>query len=129
MQYQLLPQLLRQEGTHFQQVQNFWRPTELLLLQQVRRLLRDMQGRYDRVAAAHEELQSLVRADRYIKLLNDMRLALREANFQWKADQLRFLRAASRFYTDLGTILRFLRFEQQRGTFDENRSNEMTKGV
>lgn len=120
MQYELLPQILRQEGTDFQQVENFWRPQELLLVQQVVRLLHDMQGRYNVLAGAHEELQTLIRADRYIRLLKDMRLALREAGFQWKADQLKFIRAAARFYSDYGTVLRFLRFEQQRGTFSHH---------
>jgi hypothetical protein len=127
--YPILKQIIRQEGTHFQQVENFWRPQELLLLQQVRSLLHDMQDRYNHMAAARDELQTLVESDRYIKLLLDMRLALREANFQWKADQLRFLRASSRFYSDYGAILRLLRFEQLRGTFTQPPANEEMKGV
>lgn len=128
MDYRYLPRILRQEGTHFQDVSDVWRPTELLYIAQVRDLLRDMQGKYDEAAASTEELQSLPRSDRYFTLLQSMRLALREANFQWKANQVRFLNGASRFYASFGTFLRFLRFEAQRGTFNKHPANEV-KGV
>lgn len=127
MHYQILPAILDSEGTSFQQIEQRWRPTQLLFLQQVRELLGDMQARYEFVAAAHEELVTLRRPDRYIKLLTTMRLSLREASFQWKADQVRFLRAASQFYSDYGAILRALKFEQARGTFSSRANNEAMK--
>jgi hypothetical protein len=109
--------MLRQEGTSFQDVSDIWKPTQLLYMAQVRSLLHDMQVKYDEASAASEELQTLPRSDRYIKQLTEMRLSLREANFQWKANQVRFLNAASKFYSNFGTMLRFLRWEGQRGTF------------
>jgi hypothetical protein len=117
VQYRLLPGIVEQEGTHFQSFSELWRPTELLFIQQIRELLHDMQSRYDRLVEATGELETLTYAAKYIKVIQGMRLLLREANFQWKADQLRFLRAASQFYSGYGTVLRFLRFEQARGTF------------
>jgi hypothetical protein len=109
--------MLREEGTHFQDVSDIWKPTQLLYTAQVRGLLNDMQGKFDEASAAGEEFQNLPRSDRYFKQLTEMRLALREAHFQWKANQVRFLSAASKFYSNFGAMLRFLRWEAQRGTF------------
>ncbi len=119
--------MLRQEGTSFQDVTDIWKPTQLLLMAQVRELLHDMQGRYDEAAGATTELESLPRSDRYFKELAEMRMALREAHFQWKANQVRFLNAASKFYANFGAMLRFLRWELQRGTFTPTPAN--LKGV
>ena len=126
MDYRILPRLLRQEGTHFQDVTDIWKPTELLYVAQVRELLHDMQGKFDEVSVATEELLSLPRSDRYFTFLTTMRLALREASFQWKANQVRFLTAAGKFYAAFGSILRFLRYEAQRGTFNQS---AIVKGV
>ncbi len=120
--------MLRQEGSHFQDVSDIWKPTELLLMAQVRELLHDMQGRYDEAAAATEEFQTLPRSDLYFRQLTDMRLALREAHFQWKSNQVRFLSAASKFYGNFGAMLRFLRWEFQRGTLNPPPAKSM-KGV
>lgn len=109
--------MLRQEGTSFQDVSDIWKPTQLLFIAQVRDLLHDMQDKFNEASAATEEFLTLVRSDRYLKQLTDMRLALREAHFQWKANQVRFLNAASKFYSQFGAMLRFLRWEAQRGTF------------
>lgn len=76
-----------------------------------------MQKRYDEAVSAHDELVTLPRGSVFVKLLVSMRLALREANFQWKGNQLRFIQASSRFYSSFGTMLRLLRNEAQRGTF------------
>ena len=121
--------MLRQEGWHFQDITDLWRPTQLLFITQVRSMLHDMQARYDEATSATEELQTLVRADRYFKELTAMRLALREANFQWKANQLRFLQAAAKFYDNFGAMLRFLRWEDQRGTFSTTPDKMTAKGV
>ena len=119
MQYTVIPRILRQEGKEFQDVTDIWKPTQLLLLAQVRQLLHDMQARYDEAVSATEEFTSLERSDRYFKELAEMRMALREASFQWKANQLRFLQAASKFYQNFGGMLRYLRWEAQRGTFTQ----------
>ncbi len=119
--------MLRQEGKEFQDVTDIWRPTQLLLMAQVRQLLHDMQGRYDEAIAATEEFTTLEHSDRYFKELSEMRMALREASFQWKANQLRFLQAASKFYQNFGAMLRFLRWEAQRGTFTQ--PVQIVKGV
>jgi hypothetical protein len=108
---------LEQEGPDYQRIENRWRPTQLLMLQQVRALLRDMSARYEHLSAAHEELQTLVRGDRYTKYLQRMRLWLRQASFKWKADQLAFLQAASGFYSDYGIVLRLLRNDRAVGLF------------
>lgn len=119
MQYPNLQRILRQEGTHFQDVTDIWKPTQLLFVAQVRKLLDDMQGKFNEVSSSSEELQNLPRSDRYFKQLTDMRLALREANFSWKANQVRFINAASRFYSSFAEMLRFLRWEAQAGTFSQ----------
>jgi hypothetical protein len=129
VQYSIILRLLRQEGTSFQDVTDIWKPTQLLLMAQVHELLQDMQGRYNEASAATEEFQTLRRSDRYFKQLLEMRLALREAHFQWKANQVRFLTAASKFYSNFGAMLRFLRWELQRGTFNPHRADKMLKGV
>ena len=117
MQYSTILRMLQQEGTDFQDVSDIWKPTQLLLMAQVREMLHDMQGRYDEASSASEEFQTLPRSDRYFKQLTEMRMALREAHFQWKSNQMRFLTAASKFYSNFGAMLRYLRWELQRGTF------------
>lgn len=86
-----------------------------------------MQARYEHLAAAQEELQTLDRADKYIKFLHRMRLWLREASFKWKADQLAFIQAVSGFYSDYGAVLRYLKFDQARGRFVAD--DQPVKGV
>lgn len=117
--YRLLPQLLQQEGDHFRRIDNRWRPVDLLFLQQSRILLRDVEARYTRLEAATDELQTLIRADLYIKLLTRMRLYTRKARYVWKSDHLLFIQVISAFYTDYGTVLRLLTIEQSRGRFAE----------
>jgi hypothetical protein len=126
-QYPIILRMLRQEGTDFQDVSDIWKPTELLFIAQVRTLLHDMQGKFDEASAASEEFQTLPRSDQFLKQLTAMRLALREAHFQWKANQVRFLNAASKFYSNFGAMLRFLRWEAQRGTFSP--TPDKMKGV
>lgn len=118
MQYRLLPWILEQEGTDFQRIEQRWRPTSLLFLQQVRALLKDMAARYEHLAAAQEELQGLDRAAKYIKFLHRMRLWLRRCHYVWKADQLAFLQATAGFYADYGATLRLLKNDEARGLFD-----------
>ncbi len=98
-------------------IENRWRPVDLLFLQQVRSLLRDIGERYSFLSAAEGELRSLDRADRYIKHLTRMRLWLRRATYAWKADQLVFIQSVAGFYTDYGAVLRLLKIDEARGLF------------
>ncbi len=117
MQFSIIPQILRQEGTDFQTLDQHWRPQDLLYIQQVRALLRDMGSRYELLSAAESELTSLVRANFYLVHIRRMRLWLRKASFTWKQNQLVFLQAVSGFYTDYGSVLRFLKIDEAKGRF------------
>lgn len=119
MSYTLLPWILQQEGDHFRTTDNVWRPVDLLYLQQARASLRDVEERYARIASALDELQTLTRADAFVKLLTRMRLVVREARYVWKSDHLAFIRSISEFYANYGLVLRLLRIEQARGRFAE----------
>jgi len=116
--YLLLPWIIEQEQD-FKPVHRNWRPTNLLFTRQVRLLLKDMRTRLDHLEQAKDELQALPRSDRYLKRLFSLRYRLREANYQWKADQLAFLQSTAQFYRDYGAILRFLKFDQAMGRFSD----------
>lgn len=120
MSYKILPWILRQEGDHFRQIDNAWRPVDLLFLQQARIMLRDVEDRYEHLESATAELQTLNRPDAYIKLLTRMRIDARKAKFTWKSDHLTFIRTVSAFYSDYGTVLRLLKIEEARGRFVES---------
>lgn len=115
MRYPLLQWILDQEGPDFQTVQNRWRPVDILFLQQVRALLADMERRYKRLEGARPELETLERSERYTKLLTRMRLWLRQASYNWKANHLIFIQAVAGFYSEYGILLRYLKFDQTRG--------------
>lgn len=115
MGHALLRRIVELESTAFQQIENRWRPHNLLMLPQVRAIINDIERRYERLSEAETELATLVRSALYVKLVRRMRLFVREATFTWKADQLRFLQAVSHFYSDYGTILRFLKHDFQEG--------------
>jgi len=115
--YLLLPWILEQEGSAFKQVHQHWRPTTLILVRQARILIKDMRRRLDYMEKGKDELQMLPRADRYGKYLHRMRISYRDANFQWKADQLSFLNSVDKFYQDYGAVLRLLKFDQAMGRF------------
>ena len=115
MDFQLLRQLIDREGDAFMQIENRWRPRDLLMSSQVRVLIHDLERRFERLSEAEEELDKLDRRDTYIKYLRRMRLDLRAATFTWKADQLRFVQVISQFYSDYGAILRLLKFDLLRG--------------
>lgn len=100
----------------------------MLFIQQVRMLLHDMERRYKRLEAARPELETLERAERYIKLLTRMRLWLRQSFYTWKANQLAFLQATAGFYSEYGQLLRFLKFDQARGRLAD-RGAEQKQGV
>lgn len=128
MQYHYIPWLLEQESdSEFQSVHQRWRPRDLFLMRQVQLILKDMQSRQENLELARDEFQTLEFAAKYDKYIRRIRIWLRDANFSWKADQLRFLKSVAGFYSDYGAILRLLRIDQIRGKFLEPALN--TTGV
>ena len=117
MHYRYLPWILQQEGTDFQRIEQRWKPVRLLYIQQTRALLHDIRERYEQFSASQSELQTLTKADLLVKLLTRMRMYVRQAGLFWKTDQLAFIKAVAGFYSDLGSIMRTLKNEQERGRF------------
>ena len=118
MQYHYIPWILEQEeGTEFKTVHQKWRPRDLFLMRQIQLILKDIQSRQANLELAEDEFKTLEFAAKYIKYLRRMRIWVREAGFAWRADQLRFLKSVSGFYSDYGAILRLLRMDQLRGKF------------
>lgn len=119
MGFVLLNEIIEQEGSDFQRLTNRWRPTDLLLLPQVRIILNDIEGRFHQLSQAEPEFSQLDRRDIYITLVRRMRLWFRQASFTWKSDQLQFIQAIASFYRDYGKVLRLLKFDAQRGRLDQ----------
>ena len=120
MAYLLLPWILEQESkSDFKRIHQHWRPTSLLMVRQTRLLLTDMRARIEHLEEAKDEIKSLPRPDRYFKHLTSLRIQMREAGYKWKADQMSFLEAVSKFYSSYGVILRFLKFDQAMGRFTD----------
>lgn len=119
MGYALLNEIIEQEGSDFQRLNNRWRPTDLLQSQQVRLLLRDLEAKFNLLSQAEGEFATLDRRDIYITIIRRMRLWLRQARFSWKSDHLQFIQAIASFYRDYGRILRLLRIDAQRGRLTE----------
>lgn len=117
MAYRLLPWVLDEERDDIKLVDKRWQPKDLLFTAQAQALLRDLVRRYDHLAAARDEMQTLDRGSLYIKYLTRMRFAVRQAHFNWKGDQLTFMRAVAAFYSDYGAVLRLLQEDSQRGLF------------
>lgn len=115
MDFPLLNWIIRQEAGQFQQVTNRWRPNDLLMVQQEKRLLGDMVQRHRRLVSAEDEIRTLNRADKYIQRIKRMRLWLRQASYAWKANHLAFLEAVAGFYVDYGAVLWLLKTDQARG--------------
>lgn len=118
MQYLVLPKILEQEGTSFYRINHRWQPKNLIPDPYRRNLLQDAQARLQRLEGAENELQTLVRATLYINLLKRMRLAVRQAQFAWRTDDLKFIRNITEFFSDYGTVLQHLKIDQARGRFD-----------
>lgn len=130
MQYRYISWILEQEiGADFQTVHQRWRPQDLLLLRQVQLILKDTRARYENLELARAELKTLEYASKYLKYLQRMRLWRRDAEFSWKADQLKFLKSVAGFYSDYGAVLRLLRIDQLRGKFTEPAATTETIGV
>lgn len=117
MAYHYIPWILEQEGEQFQAVQQRWRPKDLFLMRQVQLILKDVRSRQANLELAESEFKTLEYAPKYIKYLRRMRIWAREAGFAWKADQLRFLKSVSGYYSDYGSVLKLLKRDQLRGKF------------
>ncbi len=120
MPYTLLPQILKQEGRQFYDLSRKWQPKDLIPDPYRRDLLKDAQKRFKQISAAEGELQTLERAHMYVKILRRMRLTVRDAEFAWRFDDLKFLNAISRFMSDYGTVLRYLKDDFSSGRFKPN---------
>ena len=47
-----------------------------------------------------------------------MRLTIKDAQFSWRSDDLKFLRAVTSFLKDYGTVLHNLKIDEARGRLD-----------
>lgn len=119
MRFVALPQILEQEGPNFYRIEHRWQPRDLIPDPYRRNLLKDARGRLQRLEVAENELQLLDRAALYINLLKRMRLSLRQAQFAWRVDDLKFIRNISEFFSDYGTVLKHLKIDQARGRFED----------
>lgn len=119
MRYLVLPTILEQEGPDFYRIERRWQPKTLIPDPYRRDLLKDAQERLDQLEEAEGELQTLDRAPLYIGALKRMRLAVRQAQFAWRTDDLKFLQSITEFFSDYGTVLQNLKVDKARGRFDE----------
>lgn len=115
MQYHILPGILEHEGSGFYRIDHRWQPKTLIPDPYRRNLLKDAQGRLNRLEDATDELESLDRYPLYIKRLNRMRVQIKKAQFAWRTDDLAFLTAISDFFADYGVVLQNLKIDQARG--------------
>jgi hypothetical protein len=113
--FELLPAILAEEGSDFHQIDNRWKPKGLIPDPYRRNLLKDAQGRLNRLEEAVDELQQLDRAPLYVKLVTRMRLDLKRAQFAWRTDDLELIRYIAKFFIDYGLVLQNLRIDQARG--------------
>jgi hypothetical protein len=112
VEYQVLPLLIEQEGPSFYAITNRWQPKDLIPDPYRRNLLKDVQRRFNWLTEAESELSTLDRAPLYIKVIRRMRLSVRQAQFSWRTDDLKFLKAVTQFFGDYGIILRNLKIDQ-----------------
>ena len=119
MSYRHIPRLLEQEGSHFYRIDKRWQPKNLIPDPYRRNLLKDAQGRYEALSQAEDELQTLIRAPLYIGILKRMRLTIKDAQFAWRTDDLKFIRAVASFFKDYGTVLHHLKLDQARGRLEQ----------
>lgn len=114
----ILRDLIDQEIGSFQKIDNKWRPQNLFFELQTKELMNDMVRRYNRLKEAENELQTLDRAERLLRLMRKMGLILKRAHFVRRANHLAFGQAVSEFYTAYGEILRFLKIDEARGKLE-----------
>lgn len=119
MHFVVLPTVLEQEGPDFYRITHGWKPKALLPDPFRRGLLKDAQERLSLLEDAEDELQGLDRAPMLVGALKRMRLSVRQAQFSWRVNDLKFLQSISEFFSDYGIILQNLKVEKARGRFDE----------
>lgn len=119
MAFVVLPTILAQEGAAFYRGTHAWKPKNLITEVYRRTALKDIQGRLVQLDGGELELRALDRGPMYIGALKRMRHAVRQAQFAWRVDDLKFLQCISEFYSDFGTVLRNLQIDKARGRFDE----------
>lgn len=115
MPFSILPEILESEGSQFYRIDRRWQPTGLIPDPYRRGLLKDAQGRLNRLEEAVGEFEQLDRSPLYIKLLTRMRVQIRKAQFAWRADDLIFIQNIANFFNDYGIILQNLKIDQARG--------------
>jgi len=118
VRYTLLPQILQLEGNQFYRNDKRWQPKSLIPDPYRRNLLKDAQARFETLSAAEDELRTLDRAALYVQILRRLRLSVRFAQFAWGTDDLKFLESITSFFTDYGTVLRYLKFDEGQGRFE-----------
>ena len=124
MRYRILPSILQEEAGHFQKLDQRWRPNQLLPEPYRRSLLKDIKRRYVKLFSALDELSSLERGDRYVRLVHRMRLYSQKASFAWRFDDQSFIQAIAGFYADYGLLLRWISIDQKRGKFKPSSGEE-----
>lgn len=120
MLYTQIPKILDQEGTDFYRIENRWQPKDLIPGPYRQDMLKDVQGKLNQLSAAEDELQLLDRAPLFVGILKNLRVVVRQAQFSWRVDDLKFLQAISEFYSNYGIVLKHLKYEQARGRFDQD---------
>jgi len=118
VQFVVLPTVLEQEGPDFYQVSRRWKPKNLIPDPYRRNILKDAQDRLGLLEEGEDEFGQLDRASLYLNALKRMRFAVRQAQFAWRADDLKFLQHITEFFSDYGTVLQFLKIDKARGRFD-----------
>jgi len=118
VEYSILLKVLEQEGTNFYRLNKRWKPKSLVPSIISQGMLKDAQQRYNLLAQAEDEFQTLERAPVYLRILKRMRFTIRQAQFAWRADDLEFLKAIAEFFSDYGTMLQYLKFDQARGRLE-----------
>lgn len=120
MQYRLLPHILEHEGAQFYNVSQKWQPKGLIPDPYRRNLLKDAQRRFKVLTAAEDEFRTLERAHLYVQILRRMRFTIRDAQFSWRFDDLKFLTSIASFFNDYGAVLRQLRYDKARGRLEND---------
>ncbi len=118
MRFVVLPTIIDREGPDFYRITRRWKPLDLIPDPYRRSLLKDAAARLGQLEGAEAELQSLDRAVIYIGALKRMRVSVRQAQFSWRSDDLKFLQNITAFFSDYGLVLQNLKIDKARGRFD-----------
>lgn len=119
MQFVHLPKILDQSGGEFYRIDRKWQPRNLIPDPYRRNLLKNAQEKYNQLTIAEDEFRTLERAHLYIQILRRMRLTIKDAQFSWRTDDLKFLASIASFFTDYGTLLRILKEDEARGKLSQ----------